>query len=175
LPGTSALLERLGWVGDADGADEVRALGLAGHDAVTVATLFVREWKLLRDTGALTSPAPSSAPIATAAVARLLAANPKLGEASSAPPVTPAAADAKVLLAHRLDKADVDSVVAEAAWLAGIFERSTVRIATRPASTAKDAAAVAHDRYGVAPERFIAAAAPPVDGSPALVEVLSAP
>jgi hypothetical protein len=175
-PDPAALLERLGGLGDASGADEVRALGLAGRDAVTVATLFARDWRLLRDTGALASPAPASAPVATAAVAKLLAADPKLGETGAAtPPPAPPAADARVLLAHRMDKADVDAIVAEAAWLAGVFERSALRVSTRPASLAKDAVAAIHDRQNVPAERLVAAAAAPSDGSPAILEVLAAP
>lgn len=174
-PDPAALLERLGWIGDADGADEVRALGLAGHDAVTIATLFNRAWKLLRDSGALVSPAPLSAPIATAPLAKLLATDPKLGEGAPAPAVAPAAPDARALLTHRFDKADVDAVVAEVAWLAGVFERSTLRISARPPSLAKDAAAAAHDRQGVASERLVAGPAAPADGAAAWVEVLAAP
>jgi hypothetical protein len=174
-PDPAALLERIGWIGDADGADAARALGLAGHDSVTIATLFTRTWKLLRDSGSLVSPAPPSAPVATAPFAKLLAADPKLGETAAAPVVAPANPDARVLLAHRFDKADVDTVVAEAAWLAGVFERSTLRISARPPSLAKDAAAAAHDKQGVATERLVVLASAPADGAAALVEVLAAP
>jgi hypothetical protein len=80
-----------------------------------------------------------------------------------------------VLLAHRLDKADADSAAAEVAWLAGVFGRSVVRVSARPATLAKDAAAAAHEKLGVAPERIVVGPAAPTDGSAALVEVLAAP
>jgi hypothetical protein len=170
-PEPAALLERLGWVQDADGADEARALGLAGHDAVTVATLFARDWKLLRDAGTLGSPAPETPPVATAPMARVLPAE----VAPPATPATPPQTAPRVLLVHRLDKADADSAAAEIAWLAGVFGRSAVRVSARPATLAKDAAASAHDKLGVASERIVVGPAAPTDGSAALVEVLAAP
>ncbi|HEY8040617.1 MAG TPA: hypothetical protein VIF15_12515 [Polyangiaceae bacterium] len=172
-PDPAAMLERLSWIGDPGRADEARALGVAGHDAVTVATLFALDWRLLREAGTLSSPAPDAAPIASGPFSAALASSP---EAPPPPaPAAPAGAGARVLLVHRLDKGDADALAADVAWLAGVFERSTLRVSARPASLAKDAAGAAHDKLGIAAERVTATATAPAGPGVATVEVLAAP
>jgi hypothetical protein len=171
-PELPELLALLGDMEDAAPADEARWLGAS--DAATVGSLFGRFWKLWRDAAAITSAAPPEAPVNSAPVGRLLTAQPKLAEPRALPFTAPDP-KARVLVAHRLDKADADAAAAEAAWLAGIFVRSAVRVSARPPSVARDAAAIAHDKLGVASERVIVGGAPAADGGPALVEVLAAP
>ena len=172
-PEPSLLLERLAWMTPATGNDGARALGVVGHDAVTVTSLFAQEWRLLREIGALTSPAPDRSPVAPGPLAAALAGMPER------PPVVvdtvAPAPSAHVLLVHRMDKAAVDAVAADVAWLSGIFDRSTVRVSCRPASLAKEAVAAAHDQLGVPQERAVASTSPPADAASAVIEVLAVP
>jgi ABC-type nitrate/sulfonate/bicarbonate transport system substrate-binding protein len=167
----AAMLERLAWVSDPGPGDEAFALGVLGTDAVTVPVLFVRVWRLLRDAGALTSPAPGSV-VATAPFSHAFAAIPAR---PALPPAGPDDAPARVLLARRIAKGDAEAVAAEMATLAGIFERSSVRITTRPASLAKDAADLASDHRGIRSGRLVVSPSPLVESGVALLEVLAAP
>jgi hypothetical protein len=167
----AAMLERLAWVSDPGPGDEAFALGLAGNDAVTVPSLFAREWRLLRDAGTLTSPAPSATVVAAAPFSRAFPAPP----ARPALPASAADAGARVLLARRMTKGDAEAVAAEMASLAGIFESSAVRVTTRPPSLAKDAADLASDRRGIRSDRLAVVASPLAEPGVALLEVLAAP
>jgi len=171
-PEPATMLERLGWMQDAGAADEARALGIAGHDVVTVASLFARDWSLLRDAGTLTTPPPDPPPVATAPMSKVLPADAP-GPATA--PASPPAPAERVLLAHRVNRGDAAAIATDAAWLAGVFDRSTVRLSARTPALAKDAAAAAHDTYGVAAARLVVAASPTTDGSAARIEVLAAP
>jgi hypothetical protein len=159
-------------------ADEGAALGLSsggslvpGDAAVTVGQLFARDWSLLRDAGALTSPAPERAPVDASAFAH---AFPSLAAAPAPATVTAPAESARTLLAHRIVKGDAASIAASIAGLAGVFERSAVRVTTRPPSLARDAADGATARH-VPPGRVVVATAPLADAAAALVEVLAPP
>jgi hypothetical protein len=168
----AAMLERLAWISDPGPGDEAFALGSQGSDAVTVQWLFARDWRLLREAGSLTSPAPSGAVVATGPFGRAFAAPP----ARPSPPAveTPDPA-ARVLLSRRFVKGDAEAVATEIAALASIFERSPVRVTARPASLARDAADFASDHRGIKSERLVVSPSPPADASVALIEVLAAP
>jgi hypothetical protein len=171
-PEPAAMLERLAWINDPGPGDEAFALGAQGSDAVTVPWLFARDWRLLRELGTLTSPAPSGAVVATAPFSRAFAAPP----ARPAPPAVAAPdATARVLLARRFTKGDAEAVATEIAALASIFERSSLRIAARPASLARDAADFASDHRGIKNDRLVVSSSSLADTSVALIEVLAAP
>jgi hypothetical protein len=137
-----------------------------------VSTLFAREWRLLRDVGALTSPAPAGPVVA---LAPYLHAFPASAAKPAPPAFTAPDAGARVLLAHRFAKGDAEAVGAEVAWLAAVFERSAVRVTARPASLAKESADYAAEHRGVKAERIVVVPAPLGEASVALVEVLAAP
>jgi len=171
-PEPGALLERLGWTVDPGREDEGRVLGASGGDgASTLDTLFRHEWQLLRDTGALTTPAPEGSLVDPGPYA---AANPTT---TAAPPVVvaPPGDGARVLLAQRVVKGDADAVASRLAFLGGVFERSALRITARPATLAKEAADAATSRYRVAPGRIVVATTPLADAGVALIEVLATP
>jgi ABC-type nitrate/sulfonate/bicarbonate transport system substrate-binding protein len=167
----AAMLERLAWVSDPGPGDEAFALGLTGSDAVTIPSLFARDWRLLRDVGALTSPAPSGSIIAAAPFSRAFAVTPP----RPALPAAAADAGARVLLTRRVAKGDAEAVASEMALLAGIFESSAVRVTARPPSLAKDAADLASDRRGIRSDRLIVVASPLAEPGVAVLEVLAAP
>jgi hypothetical protein len=171
-PEPAALLERLAWSGDPGVADEARAMGTVGRDVVTVAWLFAREWRLLRDTGAITSPAPSGPVVATGPFTRAFGVPAaRTGEAAFTAPDP----SARTLLVHRVARGDAAAVALEAAALASIFERSVVRVAARPASLARDAVDAAYEEHDFAGGHIVAAAAPLVEIGVARIEVLAAP
>jgi hypothetical protein len=129
-PEPATLLERLGWVSPAQPSEVAVTLGVSGSGPVTVGGLFAFDWRLLRDAGVLTSPAPSPAPIATGP---FVAAFPDAMGGGAAPPNAqrPAPQDARVLLARRADRPDAQSTNDDVAWLSGIFDPCPVRVATR--------------------------------------------
>lgn len=178
-PEPAAMLERLGWMSNLGVWEEGLALGVYGTtpgapgDAVaTVGALFARDWQLLRDVGALTSPIPQPPPVAPAAFAL---AFPKSPAATPAAAVAQPGPGARVLLAHRIAKGDASTVAADIATLAGVFDRSTVRVTTRPASLAKDAADAATSGHRVPSDRTVVATTPLAEPGVALLEVLAAP
>jgi hypothetical protein len=171
-PEPAGLLERLAWIGDPGVADEALAMGTVGRDVVTVEWLFARDWRLLRDTGAITSPAPSGPVVAAGPFTRAFAVPPaRTAEAAFAAPD----ATARTLLAHRLARGDAAAIALEAAALASVFERSVVRVSARPAALAKEAVDAAYEGHDFAGGHIIAAAAPLVDTGVARIEVLAAP
>lgn len=167
----AAMLERLAWIHDPGPADEAYALAAAGNDAVTVPWLFARDWRLLREAGTLTSPAPSTSVVATAPFARAFPTAPS----RPAPPSTAVDPAARVLLSRRFTKPDAEAIATEAAALASIFERSPLRITARPASLARDAADFAADHRGIKPDRLVVAPTALTDTGAAVIEVLAAP
>jgi hypothetical protein len=178
-PEPATMLERLGWMSDPGRADEAAALGVpgsaalpAGDASATVGALFARDWLLLRDAGVLTSPTPQPPPVDPAPFSR---AFPSLAVAPPPAAVVPPGNGARVLLARRIAKGDAAAVAADLASLAGIFDRSAVRLTTRPASLAKDAAEAATSGRRVPAERIVVATAPLADAGVALLEVLAAP
>jgi len=177
-PEPGVLLERLGWTVDPGREDEGHALGLLGSDAgiigdahVTVGVLFARQWQLLRDVGAVTSPAPDAPPVDTLPYAQ---AYPT---ATAAAPVSfvPPGDGARVVLAQRVPRGDAAAVAARAAFLASVFERSAIRITARPASLAKEAAEVVTSQLRVGADRIVLATTPLADPGVALIEVLATP
>jgi hypothetical protein len=71
-------------------------------------------------------------------------------------------------------KIDESALVDAAGFLAGIFERDTVRISCRPPSAAKSALDSLYGRFDLAQGRVVAGTTPP-PGPGALLEVLSGP
>jgi hypothetical protein len=171
-PDPATVIERLGWIATSDAADNARTLLVAQQGAMDAQALFRLEASLHEGAGVLSAHQADRANVATGPLRRALGAD---AAKASAPPFTPPAADARVWLAHRIDKGDASDVARQIATLAGVFDRSAIRVSTKPASLAKDAATSAQDDFGVASERVVVGAAPPADGSRAWLEVLAAP
>jgi hypothetical protein len=174
-PEPATMLERLGWMSDPGLADERDALGgggggglSTGASPLTVGLLFARDWQLLRDAGVLTSPTPNPPPVDPAPFLR---AFPTL---LGAPMVDPGDG-ARVLLVRRFAKGDAAAVATSVASLASVFDRSVVRVTSKPPSLARDAAdaALAHRRLPA--DRVVVVPTALADTGVALVEVLAAP
>ncbi|HEX8792876.1 MAG TPA: hypothetical protein VF765_18145 [Polyangiaceae bacterium] len=133
-PDPAALLERLGWTSPVLPGDVATAMGLSPGPTPGIGALFALDWRLLRDAGVLTSPAPSTAPVATEPFA---AAFPETlgGEGARGNTQRPAAPDARVLLARRADKPDAQSTNDDVTWLSDVFPPCPVRVATRAGTT----------------------------------------
>jgi hypothetical protein len=137
-PDPLALLKRLGDLGPASIQDNARMAGLSGRGAVTLESLFQHTYQIWRATGALATPAPEAAPIATTIIASLARSDaarlPGFTPAAPAKPPTIAAEprNAKPILLYRQsDKLDEATLIAVAGLLAGVFERSPIRIAVQ--------------------------------------------
>jgi hypothetical protein len=137
-----------------------------------VGLLFAREWQLLRDAGVLTSPTPHPPPVDAGPFAR---AFPTLLGAATPAPVAPPGDDARVLLARRFARGDASAVATSIASLAAVFDRSVVRVTSKPPSLAKDAADAAMARRRLPADRIAVVPTALADSGVALVEVLAAP
>jgi hypothetical protein len=80
-----------------------------------------------------------------------------------------------VLLVRRFAKGDAAAVATSVASLASVFDRSVVRVTSKPPSLAREAAdaAVAHRRLPA--DRIVVVPTALADTGVALVEVLAAP
>jgi hypothetical protein len=176
-PEASALLERHGQIEPATVSANARALGLSGRSAVTLPVLFQRYFRLWREIGALSVPAPDTAPVATSVFSALVRSDPALAERPAAEPARNPPAKPSVLLVHRIAdaKVDEDALVADVGFLASVFDRGALRVSTRPAALAKSAIEDAYGRFDIASGRLLAGAAPRAGGAPAAIEVLVGP
>jgi len=181
-PEPISLLQTLGQSTPASLADNVRASGLSGRTAVTLDALFQRAWALWRGAGVLATPSPEVAPLSTGVISALARAEPGLAAAvpdDAKPPE--AGATAKVLLTYRQPdgKADEATLVTTAGFLAGVFERSPLRLAVQSAGAidkarTKKAIEDAQGRFGLAPGRIVSATKAAAQAA-AVVEVLNVP
>lgn len=163
-PEPATLLERLGWVYVVDAAEASRAL--AGADA-----LFQRTWRLLRGAGLLTSAAPPTGVVAREPFDRAFPSPSSTHAPLPAPEPSPSG---RTLLAHRLLKGGASEVADDALFLQDVFDPLSIRLTTRPASLAQDAATAARAK-GAAFGRVFPASNPLADQGVALIEILGAP
>jgi hypothetical protein len=177
-PEASLLLERLGQAESATVHANARALGLSGRHAVTVPALFQRYFRLWREVGAISIPAPDAAPVTSSVFAALVRSDPTLTESPPIDLAHPAPANAAPILAYRIGdadrtkKLDESTLVESIGFLADVFERASIRVSTRTPALAKSAIESAYGRFDIASGRLIPGGGP---GSPlALIEVLAA-
>jgi len=176
-PNPLVLINRLGPIGWATLADNARWAGLAGRGAVTLETLFQRTWRLWREAGMLSTPRPETpctAPEVIASLVRQLGAS---AGPSAAPKKDGDKGPERVLLVYtaRDTKLDESAIVADVGLLAGLFERSTLRIFVRGPRYKRDAAKIVEDaagRFGLEAGRLEAGDKPATKGV-AVVEVLA--
>lgn len=173
-PDALAVLERWGQLDAARAVDAAALLAAKGGVAVTIESLFTRGWTLFRGVGLLSSPAPEKAPVWPAIAESLVAGAPPVppgADAADAGAARPAAG-ATLLLVHREpESADPAAVAAEAAFLAEVFDRATLRVGAKNEKSAKAALDAVQERApGVAPRVVAAPAAAPAGY---VVEVLA--
>ena len=183
-PAVLDLLSRLGQITPSTLHDNARAAGLAGRGAVTIEALFQRTFRLWRELGVLSAPAPESAPLSIEVIAELARRDVSMAEAgpAAAPgkpkPIDEAAlAEAKVLLVYSSPpgKLDDNALAATVGLFAGVFERSPVRVSVREGiARARRVVSTARSRFDLA-ERVFPAAKPPLPRATATIEVVAAP
>jgi len=172
-PETVVLLERLGQLDHAGLRDNARALGLSGRGTATVPALFQLSWRLWRGVSVLSTPSPEMVPLSTAAVARLVRAATSLPES---PPPAPRPAS-RVLLVHPVVGPRVDSAAfaTEVGLVAGIFDRSVLRVSLRSPGDAEALLASVRERFDVPGARLQAGRTVPTPRAAAAIEVLAEP
>lgn len=145
-PQTVDLVRRLGLVEFSDLHDNVRRAGLAGRDPVTIASLFSLTWRLWRSVDVLTTPAPAIAPLSFSAITSLVLEGPEPVQDTSA----------KVDFGTEpLLRGSTTTDLADAALLAGVFARSSVRIGAQGSKRrSEEAIEELVTRYGLTRSRF---------------------
>jgi hypothetical protein len=155
-PEAVALLETMGYLGLADLEDGARLAGLSGRGAVSIETLFRRDWELWREVGVLSTPAPEHAPLDNSVIARVA-----LGERGLITTVeeAPARGGTHLVLVHTLPDFDAErdaaAMVEELGLLAGAFTRGELELRVRRDKRASARIiAEAVERYGLDPEHL---------------------
>jgi hypothetical protein len=140
-PEPLSLLKRLGQSAPATLGDNVRIAGLSGRGALTLEVLFQRTWQLWRGVGVLATPAPEVTPVSNAVIAALARSDPQLvdppsgrsgaGSESEGGKKGAAPDKGKPLFVSRMPegKLDEEGFVNAVGLIAGVFERSQVRVA----------------------------------------------
>jgi hypothetical protein len=168
------LIEALGQVEFASLRENAVALGMSGRGALTLADIFRTTWRLWRDTGVLTTPPPETAPIDPSLVASLARTDPTaVADAPRPRLASEAGVRPEVLLVVRAPagKLDAEAFVTRIGYLAGVFDRLSLRIAVKnDAKTAELFAQMARERFGLRPAQLVVATR---SAAPATIEVLS--
>jgi hypothetical protein len=179
-PPVLGIIEALGQVEFASLRENAVAAGLSGRGALTTGELFQAAWRIWREAGVLTTPAPEAAPLYTGAVAALVRADPAAAaEVPRARPPTEEGARPAVLLVARAPLAkdgtvDSEAFVARIGLVAAVFDRLALRVAVRDdGKAAKLLTDLARDRFGLRPTQLSVARRPPAN-LPGAIEVLSA-
>jgi hypothetical protein len=177
-PEAIVLLERWGQMERATVADNAARLGLAPPSAAvpaTVEALFARTWSLFRGAGLLASPPPEKPPVVSSVVAALAVGGANGADASDAGANKAQAAGGAALLAHRdPESADAALVASEAAFLADIFERDSVRVTAKNEKAAQSVVETATQKYPAVATRVTAGTGASASGGTVL-EVFATP
>jgi hypothetical protein len=181
LPGAPeplVMVRRLGELAGASLYDNARVFGVSGRSPVTLEQLFSRGWQVWRDARVLSTPAPDTVPVTPAILAAIVRASP--GMLEPAAPAQPK--EGGLLVSYRIQqsKPDEAALVTEVGFVAGVFERSVLRVGVLggagvdEARTRKLIKAVS-ERFELAPGRLVPVKAAAGDKAAALIEVLAAP
>lgn len=189
-PEPLALLKRMGEIAPASLGENVRISGLSGRGALTLDGLFNRTWQLYRGAGILATPVPEETPVTNAVIASLARSMPEMVDPPSAGRSPGASNDkkkttndkAKVILSAKVGdaaKLDEEALVNTIGLLAGVFERSELRIAVNQGggvdgARTKKILERAQDRFDVGVERLVTSKGAIGKGA-AGIEVMAAP
>jgi len=174
-PGPLVLINRLGPIGWASLGDNARWAGLSGRGAVNLEVLFQRTWRLWRNAGLLSTPLPETACTAPEVITALVR---QLGAAQDTKPrKSDGGGEERVLVTYTAPgtKLDEAAFVTEIGVLAGLFERSQLRVSLRGARFRADTDRIVNDataRFGLETGRVVAAGAAATKGA-GVIEVLA--
>jgi hypothetical protein len=173
-PPVLSIIEGLGQIEFASLRDNATVMGLSGRGALTLDEAFRTTWRIWRDAGVLTTPPPEVTPLQTNLVASLVRAAPKAPAEAPRAKGSPDGKRPEVLLVVRAPagKLDAEAFVNRLGFLAGVFDRLKLRVATTDPKTAQLFAEMARDRFGLRPDQLVVGKPPPW-GVTAAVEVLS--
>jgi len=181
-PEPIALLSRLGEMQPVGVAENAQLMALSGRDAVNVESLFQRMWRVAREAKLVAIPAPERAPIHTRVLTSLVRSEPSLARPeTSSPKGAPKPGTEKPILVERLPSPfDPDVATAEIGFLAGVFERSPIRVtAHRGAGVDKkqtdELVGRTLDRYGLAEGRLTGGKTLSKGAASVTIEVLPVP
>ena len=176
-PPVLQIIEALGQIEFASLRENAAAAGLSGRGALTLDEIFRITWRIWRDTGVITTPAPEVSPLHTGLIASLVRTEPNAAGVDAPRPRAPTT-DAKrpeVLLVVKAPagKLDAEAFVTRIGFLAGVFDRLPLRISVKDdPKTATLLMEMARDRFGLRPVQLSIAKRAP-SGSSAAIEVLS--
>ncbi len=176
LPGTPQTVEfvqALGRVRYADLGENARRFSLTGRDIITLDLLFEETWRVWRELGVVNSPTPASL-VDPAVVTALVLRDPSRVEA---PQTREHRFDTDVILRESFAEMDPDALVRDVGLLAGVFERSALRLGVARGRNHPTPDAIvrrAAERYGFDPARVQTTSSVP-RRQVAAIEVLAAP
>jgi ABC-type nitrate/sulfonate/bicarbonate transport system substrate-binding protein len=155
---TVEMVDLLGWVDYVGLRQNAEVAGLSGRGAATLERLFQLSWRLWRESGVLSTPAPASLPVSTETLMSLISQRggvepPRTEEADTA-----GSADNDIFMTYRYKRElDRNTFVKDLGLVAGVFSRShcTVSVRRNPelaATLIEDA----HTRFGLDKARLSA-------------------
>jgi ABC-type nitrate/sulfonate/bicarbonate transport system substrate-binding protein len=174
-PSPLVLINRLGPIGWASLGDNARWAGLSGRGAVNLEVLFQRTWRLWRNAGLLSTPLPETTCTAPEVITALVR---QLGAAEDTRPrKTNGSGEERLLVTYTAPgtKLDEAAFVTEIGALAGLFERSQLRVSVRGARFRADTDRIVSDvtgRFGLEGGRVVASGVAATKG-PGVIEVLA--
>jgi hypothetical protein len=168
-PPVIGIIEALGQIEFAKLRENASAVGLSGRGALTLDVLFNATWRIWRDAGVITTPAPDTVPLYTDVIASLARRSPTV--ASDRP--KPIEGDRVLLVVTQDGKLDADAFVARIGYVAAVFDRQRLRISVKhDAKTAQLLSDTARDRFALRASQLSIGAQPKV--GIATIEVLAA-
>lgn len=152
------MVDLLGWIEYADLRENVEVTGLSGRGAATLERLFQLTWRIWRESGELSTPAPASLPVSTDTLMALVSEN---GMPDSDGPGLPESATeptGDIFLTYRFkEELDRNEFVKDLGLIAGVFSRShcTISVRNNP-DLSEELIEDAVARFGLERERFTA-------------------
>lgn len=175
-PEPIALLSRLGELAAVGLGENAELLGLSGRGAVTVDSLLSRHWRLGREAKLVDIAPPEGSLVLSGPVAQLVRADPSQAKLE---PAATATAKSKpgtrpLLVARTTAPLDVDAAESDIGFVAGVFQRSPMRISAQDKRLADRLVKQSSERFALAEGRLLVGATPSKAGE-ALIEVMPIP
>ncbi len=175
-PPVVGIIEALGQVEFASLRENAIAAGLSGRGQLTLDENFRTTWRIYRDAGMLTTPAPEVAPIYPGTITALVRLDPAEAKQPPRPTTTVTTVTRpEVLLVARgpvATKPNADAWIARVGFLASVFDRLPLRVGIKDnGKLAQQVADAAREQFNLRPEQIVVAKT----ATGQTIEVLSAP